>query len=46
MDNPEVDKNTPQYDEQLAGQVLSFIRKLDRKLWEKDLKEFDMFNFE
>ena len=22
------------------------IRKLDRKLWEKDLKEFDMFNFE
>lgn len=29
--NPEVDKNTPQYDEQLAGQVLSFIRKLDRK---------------
>lgn len=29
--NPEVDKNAPEYDEKLAGQVLSFIRKLDRK---------------
>ena len=29
--NPEVDRNTPEYDEKLAGQVLSFIRKLDRK---------------
>ena len=29
--NPEVDRNAPEYDEKLAGQVLSFIRKLDRK---------------
>lgn len=29
--NPEVDKNAPEYDEKLAGGVLSFIRKLDRK---------------
>lgn len=29
--NPEVDKNAPEYDEKLASQVLSFIRKLDRK---------------
>lgn len=29
--NPEVDRNTPEYDEKLAGQVLSFITKLDRK---------------
>ena len=29
--NPEVDKNAPEYDEKVAGQVLSFIRKLDRK---------------
>jgi len=29
--NPEVDRNAPEYDEKLAGQVLSFITKLDRK---------------
>lgn len=29
--NPEVDRNAPEYDEKLANQVLSFIRKLDRK---------------
>lgn len=29
--NPEVDRNMPEYDEKLASQVLSFIRKLDRK---------------
>lgn len=29
--NPEVDRNAPEYDEKLASQVLSFIRKLDRK---------------
>lgn len=29
--NPEVDRNAPEYNEKLAGQVLSFIRKLDRK---------------
>ena len=29
--NPEVDRNAPEYDEKVAGQVLSFIRKLDRK---------------
>lgn len=29
--NPEVDRNAPEYDEKMAGQVLSFIRKLDRK---------------
>lgn len=29
--NPEVDRNAAEYDEKLAGQVLSFIRKLDRK---------------
>lgn len=29
--NPEVDRNAPEYDEKIAGQVLSFIRKLDRK---------------
>ena len=29
--NPEVDRNAPEYDEKLAGQVLSFIRTLDRK---------------
>jgi len=29
--NPEVDRNAPEYDEKLAGQVLTFIRKLDRK---------------
>jgi len=29
--NPEVDKNAPEYDEKLAASVLSFIRKLDRK---------------
>jgi hypothetical protein len=29
--NPEVDRNTSEYDEKLAGQVLSFITKLDRK---------------
>jgi len=29
--NPEVDRDAPEYDEKLASQVLSFIRKLDRK---------------
>lgn len=29
--NPEVDRNTPEYDEKLAASVLSFITKLDRK---------------
>ena len=29
--NPEVDRDDPQYDQKLAGQVLSFIKKLDRK---------------
>ena len=29
--NPEVDRNSPEYDEKLASQVLSFITKLDRK---------------
>ncbi len=29
--NPEVDKESPEYDEKVAGQVLSFIKKLDRK---------------
>jgi hypothetical protein len=29
--NPEIDRNAPEYDEKLAGQVLSFIKKLDRK---------------
>ena len=29
--NPEVDRSAPEYDEKLAGQVLSFIKKLDRK---------------
>jgi len=29
--NPEVDRDAPEYDEKLAGQVLSFIKKLDRK---------------
>jgi hypothetical protein len=31
--NPAVDRNSPEYDEKLASQVLSFIRKLDRKYW-------------
>jgi hypothetical protein len=29
--NPEVDRNTPEYDEKVASQVLSFIQRLDRK---------------
>lgn len=29
--NPEVDRNTPEYDEKLTASVLSFIKKLDRK---------------
>ena len=29
--NPEVDRNSPEYDEKVATSVLSFIKKLDRK---------------
>ena len=29
--NPEVDRNSPEYDEKLTASVLSFIKKLDRK---------------
>ena len=29
--NPELDKNTAEYDQNLTNQVLSFIKKLDRK---------------